>query len=70
MTHEFTTFGILIMFGIVFVPVYAMFAGWIFGKPREYVPVLKGIGYLAVFTVGIVIALGILGLVLSLIVPY
>ena len=70
MTHDFTTFGILIMFGIVFVPVYVMFAGWIFGKPREYRPVLKGIGYLVVFTIAIVASLGVLGLVLSLIVPY
>ncbi len=70
MTHQFTTFGILIMFGIVFVPVYVMFLGWFFGKPRELRPVVKGVGYLVVFTFGIVVSLWLLGTVLSLIVPY
>ncbi|WP_290819187.1 hypothetical protein [Halovivax sp.] len=68
--HDSTTFGILIMFGIVFVPVYVMFAGWFLGKPKQLRPVAKGIGYLVVYTAAIVVALGILGTVLSLIVPY
>ena len=68
--HDATTFGILIMFGIVFVPVYVMLAGWFLGEPREFRPVAKGIGYLVAYTGVIIIGLAVLGTILSLIVPY
>lgn len=47
MTHTITHVGLLVIFGIVLLPVYAMIAGWIFGKPRDFRTV--GIGLASVF---------------------
>lgn len=43
--------GRVLLFGIVFLPVYLMLAGWILGRPRELRLPLIGLGFLAGFTV-------------------
>jgi hypothetical protein len=42
--------GRVLLFGVVFLPVYLMLAGWVFGRPRELRLPLIGVGFLAGFT--------------------
>jgi hypothetical protein len=44
-----TAVGPILIFGIVFSPVYLMLAGWVFGRPRELRLPLLGIGFLVGF---------------------
>ena len=69
MTHEILHVGVIVMFGIVLLPVYVMIAGWVLGEPREYRPVVLGAGFMVASTAVLVLALAVLGLVLSLVVP-
>jgi hypothetical protein len=47
------TVGTLIIFGVVFSPVYLMLFAWFVGKPRELRTPLLGVGYLASITIGL-----------------
>lgn len=53
MTHEIAYIGFYVIFGVVLLPVYAMIAGWLTGKPRDFKTV--GIGLASVF--GLIIAM-------------
>lgn len=53
MTHSIVHIGILVIFGIVLLPVYAMIAGWVLGKPRDFRTV--GIGLASV--IGLIVAM-------------
>ncbi|TYL38754.1 hypothetical protein CV102_09565 [Natronococcus pandeyae] len=65
--HTTTHIGLLVIFGVVLLPVYVMFAGWLVGRPREYRTVALTVGYMIGFTVLIVAGLAVTGLVISLI---
>lgn len=69
MTHAAEHIGLIVIFGIVMLPVYVMFAGWIFGEPRDFGPVVMTFGYMLGFTVLMIIGLALLGVGLSLVVP-
>ena len=68
MTHAVTHIGLIVIFGIVFVPVYVMFAGWLVGKPREYRPVGIAFGYLIGFILLTLIGIAVLGTVIGAII--
>lgn len=63
--HAQLHIGLIVIFGIVMLPVYAMLIGWFVGKPREYKPVALAFGYIAIFIVATVVGLGILGTVIG-----
>jgi hypothetical protein len=42
--------GTYLIFGIVLLPVYAMLAAWVLGRPTDRKRVLLGVGYLAGLT--------------------
>ena len=42
--------GPILIFGVVFSPVYLMLAGWLFGRPRELRLPMIGLGFLVGFT--------------------
>jgi len=58
--------GLLIIFGVVMLPVYAMILGWLVGKPREYKPVGIAFGYIVVYIALTIIGLGVVGTVIGL----
>ena len=68
MTHALEHIGIVVIFGIVMLPVYLMFAGWLVGKPRDFRTVGMTVGYMLVFTVAIVGALAVVGGVIEVII--
>lgn len=68
MTHAIEHIGLIVIFGIVFLPVYLMIAGWIFGKPRQHRTVGLAFGYILAYTVAIVVSLGIVGGLIQVIV--
>lgn len=68
MTHAMEHIGLIVIFGIVFIPVYAMFTGWIIGKPREYRSVGIAFGYLLGFILLTLIGIGVLGTVIAAII--
>ncbi len=68
MTHALEHIGIVVIFGIVMLPVYLMFAGWLVGKPRDFRTVGMTVGYMLVFTVAIVGALAVVGGVIAVII--
>ena len=41
--------GTILVFAIIFVPVYSMIVGWFGGKPRDAKVAFLGIGYVATF---------------------
>jgi hypothetical protein len=45
------TFGLWLLLGIVFAPLYLMLAGWFFGRPRGLRLPLIGVGFLIGLTV-------------------
>lgn len=69
MTHAALHIGLVLIFGIVMLPVYVMIAGWLFGEPREYRPVVLGFGFMVAAFAVLIVALAVLGVALSLIVP-
>ena len=62
MPHDAVGVGLYVIFGIIMLPVYAMMAGWVFGKPMKFWPVAIAIGYLVLLAVVIVLGLWILGI--------
>ena len=65
--HDLVQFGLLVIFGFVMLPVYAMFVGWLFGKPRDFKPVGIAFMYLFVYISVTIIGLGIVGSAISLV---
>lgn len=57
MTHQIVHIGLIVIFGIVLLPVYAMIAGWILGKPRDFRTV--GIGLASIFGLILVMIVGV-----------
>lgn len=45
------TYGLWLLFGIVFAPVYVMLAGWTVGRPRELRLPLIGVSFLIGLTI-------------------
>ncbi|HEX6301753.1 MAG TPA: hypothetical protein VF148_14930 [Acidimicrobiia bacterium] len=43
-------FGLWLLLGIVFAPVYLMLAGWFLGRPRQWRLPLIGLGFLIALT--------------------
>lgn len=70
MPHDAMGVGLYVIFGIILLPVYAMVAGWVFGKPRVFPPVIVAAGYLIVLSGMIVFGLWLLGVVTSIVVPF
>lgn len=68
MPHDIVGVGLYVIFGIILLPVYAMLAGWFFGKPMEFRPVGIAIGYLVLLSVVIVLGLWVLGLLTGVVV--
>lgn len=68
MTHSIEHVGLIVIFGIVLVPVYAMLIGWFFGKPRDFRTVGIGLGYLLGFIIALLVGVAVLGLVIELII--
>lgn len=58
--------GTILMFGVVFAPVYMMLVGWFVGRPRELRMPLLGVGILVSVTVGLWAGLALLGALLGL----
>lgn len=46
-----STYGLWLLLGIVFSPLYLMLAGWAFGRPREWRLPVIGLGFLVGLTV-------------------
>lgn len=65
--HGAIQVGIIVIFGIVMLPVYAMLLGWFIGKPRQYKPVAIAFGYIFAYTLFTVVALGAVGTFIGLI---
>lgn len=59
-------FGIWLILGVVFAPVYLMLAGWLFGRPRDLRLPLIGIGFLFGLTVLAWGGMAVLAIVLDL----
>ena len=70
MTHETIHLGLYVIFGVIMLPVYAMFVGWLVGKPRNYRVVAMAFGYILAFVVLIVVGLFFVGVGTSLLTPY
>lgn len=70
MVHDTITVGLYVIFGIIMLPVYAMIVGWFVGKPRDFRTVGLTVGYIAVFVIGLVVSLAVLGAAISMVVPY
>ncbi len=61
-----TNIGLFLIYGIVLLPVYVMFAGWLVGSPREYRPVAIAFGYLIGFIALVVASLAALDIVITM----
>lgn len=59
--------GTWLIFGIVFVPVYAVLVGWAVGQPRSGRAVGLGVGYLVGLTVALWVGLYLLTVVIDLV---
>lgn len=70
MPHDLVGIGLYVIFGVILLPVYAMMAGWIFGKPTEFRPVGIAIGYLVLLSIIILLGLWILGVLTGIVIPY
>lgn len=56
MTHGIVHIGLYVVFGIVLLPVYAMIAGWLLGRPRDFRTVAIGLASIAGLILAMVIA--------------
>ena len=70
MAHETIHVGLYVIFGIILLPVYAMIAGWILGKPHDYRSVAITFGYAFGFIVILIVGLTVLAMVIQLFTPY
>lgn len=70
MAHEALHVGLYVIFGIIMLPVYAMIAGWLIGKPRDYRTVVMTFGYVFGFIVLVVAGLFVLGTFVGIFVNY
>lgn len=68
MPHDVVGVGLYVIFGIIMLPVYAMLAGWVFGKPKKFQPVAIAVGYLVLLAVVIVLGLWVLGILTGILV--
>lgn len=60
--------GSLLVFGVVLLPLYLVLAGWFFGEPRHPKHAATGVFFLAGIAVATIVALWLLGAVLSVVV--
>lgn len=67
MTHEIWHIGLYVIFGIVLLPVYAMFVGWLLGRPWDIRSIAVALGYMAVFLSGVIIGALVLDVILSVV---
>ena len=47
MTWDVLNPGIWVIFGVIGLPVYTLFLGWFFGRPREYSTTVLGLSLFA-----------------------
>jgi len=47
MTFDFINPGIWVIFGVIGLPVYMVFLGWFFGKPRQLSTTVLGVSLFA-----------------------
>lgn len=67
MVHELQHIGLIVIFGVVMIPVYAMVLGWIAGKPRDGRSTVLGLGYLVGFLAFLIAGTWIAGRVIGLV---
>lgn len=67
MVHPTTSIGLFLIYGVVLLPVYVMFAGWLFGGPRNYRAVGITFGYMLGFMGLVVGGLFVLDTVITLV---
>lgn len=67
MVHETIHVGVVIIFGVVLIPVYAMLLAWFTGEPRDLRSTFLGLGYLVGILAGIVVATFVGGFAIGLI---
>lgn len=69
MTHPIAYIGFYVIFGVVLLPVYAMIAGWLIGKPRDFKTVGVGLasvfGLIAAMIVGVWVGGTLVGLLMG-----
>lgn len=68
MPHPTTSVGLVLIYGVILLPVYVMFTGWLFGKPRRYRTVALAFGYLIGLITMILAGLFVLDTVITIIV--
>lgn len=66
MTHAISYIGVYVIFGIVLLPVYAMIAGWLLGKPRDFKTVAIGLSSVFGLIIAMIIAVWLGGMVVGL----
>lgn len=57
--------GVWVIFGVVLLPVYAIFLGWFLGKPRDLKVTGIGLGYFIGLTVALWVGLFALSMVIK-----
>ena len=67
MAHEIIHVGLIVIFGVVMLPVYAMLIGWFVGKPNAKRTSILGLGYLLGFMLLIIVGTWIAGQIIGLI---
>lgn len=70
MVHETLHIGLYVIFGIIMLPVYVMFAGWLLGKPHDYRTVGLTVAYMFAFIAALIAGIAVLGTILGFFVPY
>lgn len=48
--------GLYVVFGVLFLPIYLSFGGWLVGEPRDFRTAGIGIAYMAAITVFMIAA--------------
>jgi hypothetical protein len=69
MSHV-TSIGLYVVFGVVFLPLYVMLAGWFLDTPRELRAPLIGVGYIVSLVVAIAVGMWLLGFLMSFVIGY
>lgn len=68
MTYHTTSIGLVVIFGIVLVPFYAMLVGWFLGEPSDTRRAALGVGYIVGIVGMVIVSLWIVQTLISLVV--
>lgn len=69
MVHETIHIGLIIIFGVVLVPVYAMLVAWFIEQPRDLRRSVLGVGYLMGFIIVLLAGTWIAGILFGIVMP-